>query len=212
MCEHWFACKLQSKEHSSETAPRDADVTQVLELLFKSKPPQNRFAANPPGKQHVAGSTLGLVGYASEAFLKKGALPWDKTKHVVCMSVMLQKRFLDVIVLAGKCSAACEASFSGFLLSSNAEPAVLHLRSPSTLLLAPRRLPGRPPANKFDQALRQRAFILKGCCYGNGISTIQDQMLAFRLTAGWSVLGQCKASIKLARTPECKVKLQAQEA
>ena len=83
MCEHWFACKLQSKAHSSETAPRDADVTQVLELLFKSKPPQNRFAANPPGKQHVVGSTLGLVGYAGKAFLKKGALPWDKTKHVV---------------------------------------------------------------------------------------------------------------------------------
>ena len=127
------------------------------------------------------------------------------------MSVRLQKRFLDVIALAGECSAACEASFSGFLLSSNAEPAVLHLRSPSALLLAPRRLPGRPPANKFDQALRQRAFILKGCCYGNGISTIQDQMLALRLTAGWSVLGQCKASIKVARTPECKVKLQAEE-
>ena len=105
--------------------------------------------------------------------------------------------------MAGAGGAACEASFSGFLLSSNAEAAVLHIRSPSTLVLAPRRLPGRPPANKFDQALRQRAFILKGCCYGNGISTIQDHMLAFRLTAGWSVLGQCKTSIKLARPPEC---------
>ena len=83
MCEHWFACKLHSKAHSSETAPRDAEVTQVLELLFKSNPPQNCFAGNPPGKQHVAESTLGLVGYAGKVFLKKDALPWDKTKHVV---------------------------------------------------------------------------------------------------------------------------------
>ena len=75
MYEHWFACKLLSRAHSSGTAPRDADVTQVLELLLKSKPPQNRFAANPPGKQHVVGTTLGLVGYAGKAFLKKGALP-----------------------------------------------------------------------------------------------------------------------------------------
>ncbi len=44
---------------------------------------------------------------------------------------------------------------------------------------------------------------MKDCCYGNGISAIQDHMLAFRLTAGWSVLGQCKTSIKLARPPEC---------
>ena len=58
-------------------------MSQVLELIFKSKPPQNRFAANPTGKQHVAGSTLGLAGYTCEAFLKKGALPLDKTKHVV---------------------------------------------------------------------------------------------------------------------------------
>ena len=58
-------------------------MTQVLELLFKSKPPQNRFAANPPGKQHVTGSTLGLAGYTCETFLKKGALPLDNTKHVV---------------------------------------------------------------------------------------------------------------------------------
>ncbi len=83
MCEHWFACKLHSKAHSSETAPRDAEVTQVLELLFKSNPPQNCFAGNPPGKQHVAESTLGLVGYAGKVLLKKDALPWDKTKHVV---------------------------------------------------------------------------------------------------------------------------------
>ncbi len=83
MCEHWFACKPLSKAHSSGTVSRDADVTQVLELLFKSKPPQNRFAANPTGKQHVTGSTLGLAGYTCEAFLKKDALPLDKTKHVV---------------------------------------------------------------------------------------------------------------------------------
>ncbi len=49
-------------------------MTQVLELLL-SRQPQNRFAANPPGKQHVVGTTLGLVGYAGKAFLKKGALP-----------------------------------------------------------------------------------------------------------------------------------------
>ena len=83
MCERWFACQLLSKAHSSGTVPRDADVTQVLALLFNSKPPQNRFAANPPGKQHVVGSTLDLLGYAGKAFLKNGALPWDKTKHVV---------------------------------------------------------------------------------------------------------------------------------
>ena len=58
---------------------------QVLEPLLKSPPPQNRFAANPPGKQHVVGSTLGLVAYAGKAFLKKGALPWDKTKQVVSL-------------------------------------------------------------------------------------------------------------------------------
>ena len=60
-------------------------MTQVLELLFKSKPPQNRFAANPPGKQHVTGSTLGLAGYTCAAFLKKDALPLDNTKHVVLL-------------------------------------------------------------------------------------------------------------------------------
>ncbi len=56
---------------------------QVLEPLLKSPPPQNRFAANPPGKQHVVGSTLGLVAYAGKAFLKKGALPWDNTKLTI---------------------------------------------------------------------------------------------------------------------------------
>ena len=60
-------------------------MTQVLELLFKSKPPQNRFAANPTGKQHVTGSTLGLAGYTYVAFLKKDALPLDNTKHVVLL-------------------------------------------------------------------------------------------------------------------------------
>ena len=71
-------------------------MTQVLELLFKSKPPQNRFAANPPGKQHVAGSTLGLVGYAGKAFLKKGVLPWDKTKHVVRLLSTWRDLKLDI--------------------------------------------------------------------------------------------------------------------
>lgn len=62
---------------------RDADVLKVIELLLQSKPRQDRFGANPPGKKHVVGSTLGAVGYSGKVFLKKGSLAWGKTRNVV---------------------------------------------------------------------------------------------------------------------------------
>ena len=53
---------------------------QVLELLLKSKPRQNRLSTNPPKSKHVVGSTLGAVGYSGKIFLKKGAPPWERTR------------------------------------------------------------------------------------------------------------------------------------
>ena len=115
-------------------------------------------ARNTAAVASMTGRVKARVGY-NQRKLEEARRIWEEPRtRIRGMSVWLHKRFLDVTASAGAYSAACSASFSGFLLSSNAAPAVLHLRSLLALLVAPRRLPGRPSANKFDQALPQRAF------------------------------------------------------
>ena len=43
------------------------DLLRVLRLLFETKPLQDRFGVNPPGKSGIVGGAIGAVGYQGEA-------------------------------------------------------------------------------------------------------------------------------------------------
>ena len=42
-------------------------LLRVLRLLFETKPLQDRFGVNPPGKSGIVGGAIGAVGYQGEA-------------------------------------------------------------------------------------------------------------------------------------------------
>ena len=60
----------------------EADVLNVLWLLFKSPAAQDRFSVNPPGRRTSCGGVLSAYTYV---FLKKQNFPFHRTKNVALL-------------------------------------------------------------------------------------------------------------------------------
>ena len=53
---------MYDKSTGSGTQIKDEDILKVLKELVKSRPVQDKHIANPPGRQHVIGSTVDMNG------------------------------------------------------------------------------------------------------------------------------------------------------
>eukprot|EP00931_Biecheleriopsis_adriatica_P016516 TRINITY_DN12140_c0_g1_i1.p1 TRINITY_DN12140_c0_g1~~TRINITY_DN12140_c0_g1_i1.p1 ORF type:complete len:540 (+),score=121.26 TRINITY_DN12140_c0_g1_i1:52-1671(+) len=71
------------EERATEQISSD-DVILVLTRLFKTKPRQDRFGINPPGKCSSEAGSLGLAGYKS-AHLKQQCFNFDNTQNVALL-------------------------------------------------------------------------------------------------------------------------------